>query len=56
MRKIKKGDEVIVSAGKDKGRRGIVKSVLRAKGIHSDALRVLVEGVNLVKRDRKSVV
>jgi len=50
MRKIKKGDEVIVSAGKDKGRRGIVKSVLRAKGIHSDALRVLVEGVNLVKR------
>ena len=50
MRKIKKGDEVIVNAGKDKGRRGVVLSVLRAQGIHSDALKVRVEGVNLVKR------
>jgi len=44
MRKIRKGDSVIVIAGKDKGRRGTVSQVVE-KG-----LRVLVSGVNLVKR------
>ena len=42
MRRIRQGDEVIVIAGKDKGRRG---SVVR---IEDD--RVVVEGINLVKR------
>ena len=46
MRKIKKGDDVIVIAGKDKGVRGTVLRVL-------DDDRVVVEGVNLVKRHTK---
>ena len=46
---IKKGDRVIVLAGKDKGKTGRVVSVYPAKQ------RVLVEGVNMVKRHmRKS--
>lgn len=43
MRRIKKGDEVIVIAGKDKGRRGSVLQVFAND-------RVLVENVNTVKR------
>ncbi len=46
MNKIKKGDEVIVTTGKDKGRRGTVLQVL-------DDDRVLVEGVNLAKKHIK---
>jgi len=42
MRRIKKGDEVIVRTGKDKGKRGTVLRVLGE--------RVLVENVNKVKR------
>lgn len=45
MRKIKKGDEVIVIAGKDKGRRGNVLRVMDDK--------VLVENTNLVKKHQK---
>ena len=44
---IKKGDTVKVVAGKDKGAEGRVISVLR------DQDRVIVEGVNLVKRHTK---
>jgi len=44
--RIKKGDEVIVVAGRDKGRRG---SVLRV----FDDERVLVENVNVVKKHQK---
>jgi len=46
MNKIRKGDEVIVIAGRDKGKRG--KVVLR-----SGEDRVLVEGVNMVKKHTK---
>jgi len=46
MNKIRKGDEVIVITGKDKGRRGTVLQVF-AEG------RVLVEGVNLAKKHIK---
>ena len=46
MNKIRKGDEVIVNAGKDKGRRGTVLQVF-------DDGRVLVEGVNLAKKHVK---
>lgn len=46
MRKIKKGDDVIVIAGRDKGKRG---TVLR---VNSDD-RVVVENVNIVKRHTK---
>lgn len=46
MRKIQKGDDVIVIAGKDKGRRG---TVLR---VYPDA-RVLVENVNIAKKHQR---
>ena len=46
MARIRKGDEVVVIAGKDKGRRG---SVLR---VYDDG-RVLVENVNVVKKHQK---
>ena len=42
MNKIRKGDEVVVITGRDKGRRGTVIRVLGEK--------VLVENVNMVKR------
>ena len=42
--KIKKDDEIIVIAGKDKGKKGKVKAVFPSES------RVVVEGVNLVKR------
>jgi len=46
MKKIKKGDEIYVVAGRDKGKRGAVLRVL-TNG------RVIVEGVQLVKRHTK---
>ena len=46
MNKIRKGDEVIVIAGRDKGKRGKVS--LRAGEVH-----LLVEGVNVVKKHAK---
>jgi large subunit ribosomal protein L24 len=45
--KIKKGDKVVVLAGKDRGKTGEVKKVYPTEA------RVTVEGVNLVKRHRK---
>jgi large subunit ribosomal protein L24 len=44
MQKIKQGDEVIVIAGKDKGKRGKVIKLVDA------GRRVMVENANLVKR------
>jgi len=46
MNKIRKGDEVIVLAGRDKGKRG--KVALRSSETH-----VLIEGLNLVKKHTK---
>ncbi len=46
MRKIRRGDEVVVRTGRDKGRRGQVVTVL-------DEARVVVQGVNLVKKHVK---
>lgn len=43
MNKIRKGDEVVVLAGKDKGRRGVVLSRV-------DDEHLVVEGVNRVKK------
>jgi large subunit ribosomal protein L24 len=45
--KIKKGDRVIVIAGKDKGAKGEVLKVIPDEG------RVVVQGVNIVKRHQK---
>jgi len=46
MRKIRKGDDVVVLTGKDKGKRGIVLRVL-------DKDRVIVENINMVKKHQK---
>ena len=46
MQKIKKDDEIIVIAGRDKGKRGAVDRVM-------DDGRLLVKGVNVVKRHTK---
>ena len=43
MKKIKKGDEVIVITGKDKGKKGVVLSVVGDE-------RLMVEGINVVKK------
>lgn len=47
MRKIVKGDEVLVIAGRNKGERGTVRQYI----VESD--RVVVEGVNIVKKHMK---
>jgi large subunit ribosomal protein L24 len=46
--KIKKGDEVIVITGKDKGKKGSVLRVIPSEQ------RVLVQGVNMVKRHARA--
>ena len=46
--KIKTGDTVIVITGKDKGKTGNVTSVIKSND------RVIVEGVNIIKRHRKA--
>ncbi len=48
MRKIRKGDQVVILAGRDKGKRGLVLGI-------EDGIRVLVEGVNLVKKHQKPI-
>ncbi|ALS34346.1 MULTISPECIES: 50S ribosomal protein L24 [Pseudoalteromonas] len=47
--KIRRDDEVIVLAGKDKGKRGKVLSVVTESG------RLFVEGINLIKKHQKPV-
>ena len=47
MQKIKKGDDVIVITGKDKGKTGSVVSVNR------DSNRVIVENVNIAKKHQR---
>ena len=46
--KIKKGDTVVVIAGKDKGKSGNITTLLTNKD------RVVVQGVNIVKKHRKA--
>ena len=46
MNKIRKGDQVIVLTGRDKGKRGTVT-------LRSDDSHLLVEGINLVKKHAK---
>jgi large subunit ribosomal protein L24 len=47
MQKIKKGDDVIVITGKDKGKRGTVLRVV-------DANRVVVENINIARKHLKA--
>ena len=46
MNKIKKGDQVIVLSGKDKGRQGQVIKVMKNR-------KILIENINLVKKHQK---
>ncbi|MCY4611922.1 MAG: 50S ribosomal protein L24 [Gammaproteobacteria bacterium] len=46
MNKIRKGDTVVITAGKDRGRQGTVLRMLPDR-------RVVVEGLNLVKKHTK---
>ena len=46
MRKIKKGDDVIIISGKDKGKRGTVLTMV-------DSDLVVIEGVNKVKKHQR---
>ena len=46
MRKIKKGDDVVIIAGKDKGKRGTVLRVVNAD-------LVVIEGANKVKKHER---
>ena len=46
--KIKKGDTVVVITGKDKGKSGNVTTIITNKD------RVVVQGVNIVKKHRKA--
>jgi large subunit ribosomal protein L24 len=48
MNKIKKGDEVIVIAGKDKGKKGTVLSLV------DKGQKLLVEGINMAKKHVKA--
>lgn len=47
MNKIKKGDQVIVIAGRDKGKKGAVLTVLSNS-------KLLIEGINTVKKHMKA--
>jgi large subunit ribosomal protein L24 len=47
MNKLKVGDQVLVVAGKDRGKTGAIKK------LYNKSNRVLVEGVNLVKKALK---
>ena len=46
-RKIRRDDEIVVLAGKDKGKQGKVLSVLTSED------RIVVEGINLIKKHTK---
>ena len=46
MKKIRKGDDIVVLSGRDKGKRGTVMRILPND-------RVIVEGVHIVKRHTK---
>ncbi len=46
--KIRREDDVVIITGKDKGKRGIVKTILSSE-------KVIVKGVNIVKKHQKPV-
>ena len=47
MQRLRRGDSVVVISGEEKGKRGVVKSMLPSRGL------VIVEGINNVKRHLK---
>jgi large subunit ribosomal protein L24 len=47
MQKLKKGDDIIVIAGRDKGKRGTISQMMPTFD------KVLIDGINLVKKHQK---
>ncbi len=47
MQKLKKGDDIIVIAGRDKGKRGTISQVMPLFD------KVLIDGINMVKKHQK---
>ena len=47
MKSIKRNDTVMVIAGKDRGKTGVVRTVIPKKG------RVIVDGVNMIKKHQR---
>lgn len=50
MNRIQKGDEVVIVAGKDKGKRGSVQGIVTKK---DQVIKCVVDGVNLIKKHVK---
>lgn len=48
MKKVRKGDQVVVIAGKDKGKRGTVLSLIGEN-------KLLIDGVNIVRKHQRAV-
>ncbi len=46
--KLRRNDEVIVLAGKDKGKKGIIKSILSSN-------QAIINGINLIKKHQKPI-
>lgn len=53
MQKIQTKDQVMVIAGKDKGKRGKVLNVIYSDTYPKKVVKAVVEGVNLVKKHKK---
>jgi len=51
---IRKNDSVLVITGKDRGKRGRVLKVLPGKKDDNGRVRLIVEGVNMIKRHTKA--
>lgn len=47
MRRIKRNDTVLVIAGRERGRQGTVRQILTDRG------RVIIQGINIIKRHQK---
>ena len=47
MNKVRRNDTVLVIAGKDRGKTGVVRQVVPKKG------RIVVEGINLIKKHQR---
>ena len=53
MQKVKMGDEVIIIAGADKGKRGTVSRVFQKKKRKASRLMVVVEGIKIMRKHVK---
>jgi large subunit ribosomal protein L24 len=54
MQKIKRGDKVVVLAGKDKGKQGSILKILYTDTQPKRVFKAIVEGINLVKKHKKA--